>query len=189
VEKLASDIVADVLTVVTNANFGAAAIIKAAALFDSDDLATLKVACKLWPEGGRGLILDSAYDASLLKDAAFKSAMNAASDSAIKEGRLFPRVFGFSYTESPTIPANGENLVGFAVFQSAVLVAFAPVPPVQEVRNAGTTYQLVVDPMSGVALEYRTFGNNVLDTATHLVESSFGWAKGNGNAIKRITSA
>lgn len=188
-DKLASDIVADVLSVITAANYGAAAITKAAALFDSDDLAVLKLACKLWPEAGRGLILDSAYDAALLKDAAFKHALNAASDSAIKEGRLFPRVFGFNYTENPTIPANGENLVGFAVFASAILVAFAPVPPVAEVRNAGTTYQLVVDPQSGASLEYRTFGNVVLDSATHTIESSFGWAKGNGNALKRIVSA
>jgi hypothetical protein len=46
-----------------------------------------------------------------------------------------------------------------------------------------------VDPQSGAALEYRTFGNNVLDTATHTIECSFGWAKGNGNALKRIVSA
>jgi hypothetical protein len=76
----------------------------------------------------------------LLKDVSFKHALNAASDSAIKEGRLFPRVFGFDYAEYPTIPANAENLVGFAVFKSAILAAFAPVPPLEEVRRAGTEY-------------------------------------------------
>ena len=188
-EKLASDIVADVLSVITAANYGAAAKTEGANAFDSDDIADMKLACKLWPEGGRSLFLDSAYDANLLKDPAFKSALNAASDSAIKEGKLFPRVMGFDYVESPTIPANGENLVGFAAFASAILVAFAPVPPVAEVRNAGVTYQMVVDPTSGAMFEYRTFGNVVLDSATHTIESSFGWAKGNGNALKRITSA
>lgn len=188
-EKLASDMVADVLSVITAANYGTAAIVKPASAWGSDDLADLKLACKLWPEPGRGLMLDSAIDAELLKDAAFKSALNAASDSAIKEGRLFPRVFGFEYMENPTIPSNSENLIGFAVFRSAILVATAPVPPVEEVRNAGTQYQVVTDPVSGVTFEYRTFGNNVTDAATHVIEVNYGFAKGNGNALKRITTA
>lgn len=188
-DKLASDLVADVLSVITVANFGAAAKTTPAAAFDSDDIADLVTSCKLWPEMGRSLILDTAYHVNCLKDPAFKSALNAASDAAIKNGKLFPNVFGFNYLENPTIPSNSENLVGFAVFQSAVLFATAPVPPVQEVRNAGTTYSIITDPNSGVAFEYRTFGNNVTDVATHVIEVSFGWAKGNGNALKRITSA
>ncbi len=187
-EKLASDIVTDVLGIVTAANFGAAAKIEPAAAFDSDDVIDLKLACKTWPEMGRGLILDSAYDANLLKDVSFKHALNAASDSAIKEGRLFPRVIGFDYTEINTLPANGENLVGFAVFRSAILFAQAPVPPVQEVRNAGTQYQIVTDPITGISFEYRQFGDNTLDTGKHFIEASYGFAKGNANALKRITS-
>ena len=189
VDKLASDLVADVLSVITVANFGASAKISPAASFDSDDIADLVTACKLWPEMGRGLVLDTAYHVNCLKDPAFKSALAAASDLAIKEGRLFPRVMGFNYAENPTVPTNSENLVGFAVFQSAILVATAPVPPVQEVRNSGTTYSVVTDPTSGVAFEYRAFGDNTLDTAVNVVEVSYGWAKGNGNALKRITSA
>lgn len=187
-EKLALDIHNDILSVVTAANYGAAAITKAAAAFNSDDLADLKVACKTWPETGRSLILDSAYDGSLLKDVGFKFALNAASDSAVKEGRLYPRVYGYDYIEIPTIPTNGQNLVGFAVFQSAILVATAPVPPVEEVRNSGTTYEVVTDPQTGMSFEYRTFGNNVTDTGTHTIECSYGYAKGNGNALKRIVS-
>lgn len=188
-DKLASDFVADVLSVVTAANFGAAAKTTPAAAFDSDDIADLVGSCKLWPEMGRGLIVDSLYHVNCLKDPAFKSALNAASDAAIKNGKLFPNVFGFNYTESPTIQANGENLVGFAVYQSAILVATAPVPPAQAVRNSGTSYSIITDPNSGVSFEYRTFGNNVTDVETNVIEVSFGWAKGNGNALKRIVSA
>jgi len=188
-EKLAFDIWQDILSIITAANYGAAAITKVSALFSSDDLADLKLACKAWPEMGRGLILDSAYDANLLKDPSFKHALNAASDSAIKEGRLYPRVMGFDYTENPNIPANGENLVGFAVFKYAILVAFAPVPPVEEVRNAGTVWELITDPATGISLEYRRFGDNVKDLATNVIESSYGFAKGLGTGLKRITSA
>ena len=188
-EKLAFDIWQDILSVVTAANFGAAAKTETADAFDSDDIADLKVACKAWPMEGRGLILDSAYDANLLKDPSFKYALNAASDSAIKEGRLYPRVMGFDYVENPNIPSNSENLVGFAFWKYAILVAFAPVPPVEEVRRSGTTWELITDPDSGVSLEYRTFGNNVLDKATYTIESSYGYAKGLETGLKRIVSA
>jgi hypothetical protein len=188
-EKLAFDIWQDILSVITVANFGAAAITKAAAQFDSDQIALLKLACKKWPEGGRGLVLDSAYDANLLQDPSFKFALNAASDLAIKEGRLFPRVMGFDYTENPNIPANGINLVGFAVWKYAILVAFAPVPPVEEVRRAGTVWEMITDPATGITLEYRQFGTNTTDVATNVIESSYGYAAGLKTALKMIVSA
>ncbi len=187
-DKLASDIFTDVLGIVTLANFGAAAVVSSAGAFDSVEMANLKLACKLWPDMGRSVILDSDYDAALMKDSVFVTNLNAG-DGVIREGKIGKRAYGFDYYDIPTIPPNGENLVGFAVFQSAILVATAPVPPVQEVRNSGTSYSLVVDPQTGIAFEYRTFGNNTLDTAVHIIECNYGFAKGNGNALKRVTSA
>jgi hypothetical protein len=96
---------------------------------------------------------------------------------------------GFDFYEIPTLPDNGENLVGFAVSPSAIFVATAPITPVEEVRNAGTSYFMAVDPASGVALSYRAFGNSQLDNAVHIIECSYGYALGNANALKRITSA
>lgn len=185
-EKLASDIVAHILSIVTAAKFGAAVKTEDADTFDSDDVIDIKLACKLWPDNGRVLLLDSAYDANLLKDPAFKAAYAAASDRAVKEGKLFPRVFGFDYSEYPTIPENGENLVGFAAFKSAIGVAFAPVPPIEEVRAAGTTYQIYTDPTSGAVLEYRTFGDNQMDTGSHFIESSYGFERLLAGALKRV---
>jgi ATP-dependent protease ClpP protease subunit len=192
-EKLAFDIFQDVLSVISVANFGAAAIVKAANQIDSDQIALLKLACKAWPAEGRGLMVDSAVDANLLQDPSFKFALNAASDLAIKEGRLFPRVMGFDYAENPNLsnlPNPGiANLLGFAVWKYAILVGFAPVPPVEEVRNAGTVWEMVIDPPTGVTLEYRRFGTNVTDTASNIIESSYGFAKGLGTALKAIVSA
>jgi ATP-dependent protease ClpP protease subunit len=189
-EKLASDIVSHVLGIVVNANYGAPAVTRAFNAFASDDLADLVGACKTWPYEGRSLFLDTQYHVSLLKDSSFKAAYAANSDVAIKEGKLFPKVYGFDYIENPTIATSGsENLGGFAVFQSAILFATAPVPPIQEVRNAGTQYEIIVEPSSGIALEYRSFGNNVTDSAIHLGELSYGFAKGNANALKRIVTA
>lgn len=186
IDRLADRVLAHVLGIITVANYGAAVVAEPPAAFDSNDLADLKLACKLWPSGGRSLFLDSAYDANLLKDNAFKSALNAASDSAIKEGRLYPRVYGFDYIENPTIPDNSEKLAGFALFKSAILFATAPVPPLEEVRAAGVSYEVFTHPLSGLSFEYRTFGDAVTDTASHFIELNYGFAKGNGNALKRI---
>lgn len=188
-DGLASSVVNHVLSVVTAANYGAAAKTEPAGAFDSDDLIDIKLACKLWPDMGRSLFLDSAYDANLLKDTSFKHALNAASDSAIKEGRLYPRVLGFDYIENPTIPDNGENLVGFAAHAAAILVATAPVPPVEEVRRAGCSYEVFTHPLTGITFEFRTFGDTTLDSATQVIELNYGFAVGNANALKRITSA
>ncbi len=187
IEQLANLIMTQLLGIITVANYPGTlwAAPRAVTAIDATDLADAKLACKLWPQSGRTLFLGSEYDATLLKDVRFTNAFAAASDLAIKEGRLNPRVFGFDYNENPTIPANGENLGGFAVFKSAILVGFAPVPPVEEVRNAGTQYEIITEPTSGISLEFRSFGDNVTDSAKYIVESSFGAGVGNPTALKR----
>jgi hypothetical protein len=185
-DKLASDIIADILSIVTEANYGPAALVKSGELFNSDDLVSLKLLCKLWPENMRSLILDSDYDASLIKDPTFKSAYQAAFDSVKTEGQLFPRVMGFDYIENPNVPNNGENLKGMAVHKSAILVAFAPIIPISEVQNSGTEYETFLEPKTGITLSYRSFGDSVMDRAVHLVETSYGYAKANPDGIKRI---
>jgi hypothetical protein len=151
-------------------------------------LADLKVACKKWPSVGRGLMIDSAYDGNLIKDPTFKSAYQIALDSVKAQGKLMPEMYGFDYMENPNIPQNGIKLFGLAFWKYAILVAFAPVPPVEEVRRAGTNWELYTDADSEVSLEYRTYGSNSADTATHIIESNYGFAPGLLTAIKPIVS-
>ena len=193
-EKLAYDIFQDVLSVVTVANYptllaAGNKIVRAYDQFSSDDLADLKVACKKWPSAGRGLMLDSAYDGNLIKDPSFKNAYAQAFAQMKVDGKLTPELYGFGYAENPNIPQNGINLYGMAFFKYAILVAFAPVPPVEEVRRAGTTWELYTDADSEVSLEYRTYGSNSADAATHVIESNYGYAPGLKTAIKPIVSA
>ena len=192
-EKLAFDIFQDVLGVITVANFPALlaagnVITKSYDQFSSDDLADLKVACKKWPSVGRGLMIDSAYDGNLIKDPTFKSAYQIALDSVKAQGKLMPEMYGFDYMENPNIPQNGIKLFGLAFWKFAILVAFAPVPPVEEVRRAGTNWELYTAADSEVSLEYRTYGSNSADTATHIIESNYGFAPGLLTAIKPIVS-
>lgn len=186
-EKLAYDIVTDVLGVVTAANYGAAGYTGPAATMLYTDVVDLSVACKTWPQAGRRLFVSAEIDGSLRKDAALRD--NSAFSANVAQDAVIPKLAGFDYIVNPNIPSNSENLIGFAAFMSAILVATAPVPPREEVRNNGTTYELVVDPQTGIAFEYRTMGDSVTDKAIHVIECSYGFAKGNGNALKRIVSA
>ena len=54
---------------------------------------------------------------------------------------------------------------------------------------ADKSYDLVMDPDTGVGFSYRHGGNDTLDRDYHVIEAAYGFAKGEGAALKRITSA
>lgn len=262
-EKLGYDIVQDVLSVVTAANFGPAAFTGASSGFDSDDVIdlgtyvnknaitsvtdgvttntsttvtsatafftdddigvtisgtnipasttivsvtntttvvisaaatgsgtgitfTLGRAPQPWPQVGRGLLINEDYNGALMKDTAVKAAYAQGSDTVIKDGVL-PRVLGFDYAHSPAIPGNSENLVGMAVYQSAILFAQAPIPPADPTNVVN--YQVVEDPETGIVIEYREWFDPSSDTLKRVIEANYGYAKGEQKALKRLVSA
>lgn len=192
-ETVAFQIWQDVLSVINVANFPALlaagnAVTKSYDQFSSDDLADLKYICRAWPTAGRGLIIDSQYDANLMKDPTFKAAYQASFDSVKTEGQLPEPLYGFQYRENPNIPQNNIKLKGFAFFKSAILVGFAPVPPSNEVRNSGTVYELLTDAPTGIFLEMRSFGNNDASASNYMFESNYGFGPGLKTAIKPIVS-
>jgi hypothetical protein len=187
-DKLASDVSADVLSLVTAARFGAAVHSGAATAFDSDDITDIATACTnaLWPAVGRSLILDTTFTGNLRKDDSIKSVMNSGSDATLREG-IIGRVSGFDVGEQPGFPANGENLKGIATLKYGILVASAPIAPSDEVRAQLSDYRVVTDE-SGLTLTYRAWGNADFDLAKRLVEFSYGAAEGDTNQIKRVTT-
>lgn len=188
-EQLGLDVVNNVLSAVLIAAFPGLAKSSPAGSFDSDDVADIKGVCDVanWPAGGRSLILNSAYDINLLKDAAIKSALNFGDNSPIREGRI-QRIMGFDYFPDSRVPTNSEALQGFAAYKSAMLVAFAPVDPTQEVRSQLTQYELVIEPTTQAQFEYRRWGDADLDVSKQVIESNFGKIAGEAAAIQRITS-
>lgn len=190
VDKLAYDVVMDVLSVVTNANYGAAGFVGASAGFDSNDVVDLRGVCNTakWPEMGRSLILNSEYDTALFKDSAIKSSEAFGGSEAIREGRI-PKIAGFDYYMSIAIPANAEQLVGMAVFKSAILFANAPITPTPDVLQNLSRYEAIVDPITGATMEFRQWGSADYDRSTQVVECNYGYSKGNGSALKRLTIA
>jgi ATP-dependent protease ClpP protease subunit len=190
VEQLGVDVVNDVLSLVTLATYGAAVKTELASAFDSEDVIDLKGVADLanWPASGRSLMLNSGYDVNLLKDASIKGALNFGDSAPIREGRI-QRIVGFDYFPDSRIPANGENLQGFIAFKSALLVGFSPITPTNEVRQQLTRYEVVVEPTTGVTLEYRAWGDPDKDTTKETVETNYGRVAGEAAALKRITSA
>ena len=190
-QKLAEDVVADILSLVTAANFGVAGFTGAANTFDSDETADLQGACDVanWPKAGRSLILSSAFMTNLRKDDTIKASPGQAiTEAALKEGAV-ERLNGFDLRPTNLIPANGENLAGLAAYMSAILVGFSPIEPAAEVRAQMSDYRSVTDPTSGLTLEYRAWGTPGSDTVYRVIEANYGYAKGEAAAIKRIVTA
>lgn len=188
--KLAEDVLADILSIVTATNFGAAVFTGAASTFDTDDVADIRTALNTakWPKVGRSLILDSAYDGALVKDDPLLHAEKSGSPEQLRTGTVRPFMGFEGYFDTNLIPANGEHLVGMAVYKSAILTAFSPIEPAADVRANMIDYRSVVDPASGIALEYRQWGDPNSDTSKRVIEVNYGYALGEAAAIKRIVS-
>ena len=187
-QNLAEQILADVLGLVTAANFAEQVGPYAANAFFVDDLQDIDTKCDEleWDKNLRGLILNHAYDGNLLKDNSFHQDAYGAND-AIKTATL-PNVRGFDIASTRYIPDNGENLVGMAVHPSAILLGFAPVPP-QRMKNV-EAYQTIEDPDgSGLTLEYKEIYDADLKILHRYIECNYGRAFAEKNGIVRIVSA
>ena len=193
-ENLAYQVEQDIMSVITASNFPDDGYVGAG--MDADNVVDLRVAANSlttdgrptpWPQSGRGLVVNPTYDGLLLKDNVFKQAYSIGTDQVIRTGQL-PNVFGFDYAMSPAVPDNGENLVGFATYMSAILVAFSPIEPPASVRQQMVDYRIVTDPATGISFEYRQWGSPDFDTDKRVIECNYGFAKGEAKALLPIRS-
>lgn len=186
-EQLAEDVIADIFSNITQATYGAAVVANATQGFDSDSVIAVRQACNdaMWPQSGRGLIVNDALDGLLLGDGAIKNAMAFGGSEAIRKGEI-PSILGFDYAVAPVFPNNGENLVAVACLPYALLTAFAPIPPPPSARMVMTDYRQVTDD-HGLTLEYREWGQPGMDSDYRTIEVNYGAAKGDAAQLKRIT--
>jgi len=189
-DKLVYDVMADILSVVTAANYpGSTIAASASTAFDENDVADLAQKCMedFWPAGGRGLVLNPAFWYAVVRRPIIIEVDEHGATTGQREGD-FSRLLGFDAYGSAGVPVNGaEKIAGFAALPSAILVASAPIPPAPAVRAVMQDYRQLSDE-SGIALEYRMFGDADTDTAYQVVEFNYGYAKGEGAALKRITT-
>lgn len=186
--QLCKKIFQDVLSVVTNANYGAAAYADAAGTFDSDDVVDIKDACDDadMPMAPRSLLLSNAYYNALLKDTGIKGSDAYGGAEAIREGRI-PNLAGFNLYQSNLIPGNSENLVGLAAHPSAIAIAMRYLMP-QEGHKYNRAERFT-DPELGAVLGLRDWYDEDSGTRKRVLESVYGYVAGITSGIKRITSA
>lgn len=188
-QDLALAVWLDIMSAITNANYGAAAHTGLAANFDSDDVIDLGQACTAakWRKFGRNLILDDAFYGNLLKDTAIKNASAYGGSEGIRKG-MIPSLGSFDgIYEAPALPANGENLGGFAVLPDALLVAMRYLAP--QSGHAYSAARPLTDPDTGMTLGVREWYDNDTGTSRVVIEANYGYAVGNAEGIKRIVTA
>jgi hypothetical protein len=178
----------DILSVVTNANYGAAAVTSSAVNFDAADIVDVKEVCDQagMPENPRSLILTSTYWNQLLKENVVSMIEHAGAPARTGEPR---QLFGFRPYSSNVIPANSENLVGFAAYPSAILLAMRYLQPVTGDSPSGLNARAVTDPETRITLGYRQWYDYDKGTQVNVLECFYGFAVGEAAALKRIVSA
>ena len=183
---LAKTVMQDVFGEVTNANFGAASFTGAASTFDEDDVADVAEDCDSadWAQNNRYLVLSPSYIAALRKSGAIKDT-SGFGYNAIQNGEI-PMLHGFKVIRSNAIPANGENLVGFATDGNGIASAFRYLAP-QEGHKYNRAEALVGE--GGITLGFRDWYSEDSGVRKSLVECVYGYETGISTGIKRLVSA
>jgi hypothetical protein len=179
-----------VLSVVTNANYGAAALTSTAANFDRADLSTVSIALNAneVPKAGRFLLIDEDYVDELATDSNVTDGSAFGNYEAIQNGRV-PRIHGFDVMGSFFIPANAENLVGVAGNADGIVCASRTIPISDQGRQQGVTQFVQTHPESGLSFTFRRSYDAQLAKTTWALDWLGGVAVGNSSAIERIVSA
>ena len=182
---LAKTVLQDIWSEITNANFGAAASVGLAANFDEDDVADVAESCDSADWGDdRYLVLSPAYIAALRKVGAIKDT-SGYGYNAIQNGDI-PMLHGFKVIMSNAIPANGENLTGFATDGNGIAAAFRYLAP-QQGHKYNRAEALVGE--GGITLGLRDWYSEDSGVRKNVIETVYAYETGIGTGVKRITSA
>jgi hypothetical protein len=176
----------DLLALITNANYSNKTT-KAVGVFDADVVADIAGALttRKVSQKHRALLLDPTYYTALSKDSSVHDLSAYGNSDAIKDGVL-SRVRGFNVHQYEAIPGNSENLKGFAVGKSSLVIAVRPVykPEIQHVAVENR-----IEPNTGLPFQFRFWydpsGGNTYMSAGFL----YGVSVGDANALQRIVSA
>jgi len=182
---LAKTVLQDIWSEITLANFGAAASVGLAANFDEDDVADVAESCDSADWGDdRYLVLSPAYIAALRKVGAIKDT-SGYGYNAIQNGDI-PMLHGFKVIMSNAIPANGENLTGFATDGNGIAAAFRYLAP-QQGHKYNRAEALVGE--GGITLGLRDWYSEDSGVRKNVIETVYAYETGIGTGVKRITSA
>lgn len=182
---LAKTVLQDIWSEITAANFGAAVFTGAASTFDEDDVADIADSCDdADMPADRYLVLSNAYITALRKAGAIKDT-SGYGYNAIMSGNV-PMLHGFKIVPTNILPANAENLVGFATDGSGIAAAFRYLAPAN-----GHKYD-VAEPVvgeGGITLGLRKWYSEDYGNDRTVLECVYGYETGIAAGIKRLVSA
>ncbi|MCH7228787.1 hypothetical protein [Haloferula sp. A504] len=185
-QQLAQDVLLDIFTEITAANYGAPGISALAATsFDYKKVLSLRESCgnAKMPPNPRALVLDAGYYTNLLADDVVAKSFNLNLNApAVTEG-LVKRLAGFALHETTILPADhAEKLVGFAAHSSAMAVAMRYLQPVADYQQAGA----VTDPQTGMTFGYLRFTDTRANKVFVTLECLYGFVAAKTDALKRV---
>lgn len=186
-QRLAEDVLTDILSLVTEANYGTEVWDGAAEDFDYKAVLAIRQKCseENLPKSPRQLMLDAGHYTALLADDVVAKSFNLSlSGTGVVEAEI-KRIAGFNTYESNVIPANGEDLVGFASHPSAIAIAMRYLQPVStKYDEAGA----VTDPETGLTFGYLRYSDPMSNKVYITIECLYGFAVGKPTALKRLIS-
>jgi hypothetical protein len=139
------------------------------------------------PGMGRFMLLNPDYYGSLSMDLTMLQVMLGKGSEAVESGKL-PRVHGFDVSEFVDLPANGQNLVGFAGTRTSLALA-TRIPDDPGEGESNVRISTVTDEQTGISLQVREYYNSTLATFNRSYTLMYGVAKGQADALQRIVSA
>ena len=187
-QQLAIDVMSDIFTSITAANFGTPAIPAISAEdFGYKTIIKIREACAAakMPQDSRALVLDNSYFSALLADdIVAKSFITPLAQQGVVEAKV-NRIAGFNVYETGCVPDNGENLVGFAAHPSSLAIAMRYLTPIANYDEAGA----VTDPVTGLTFGYLRYTDTKSNKVYITLEALYGFKVVRPAGLQRIVSA
>lgn len=187
-QQLAIDVMSDIFTSITAANFGTPAIPAISAEdFGYKTIIKIREACAAakMPQDSRALVLDNSYFSALLADdIVAKSFITPLAQQGVVEAKV-NRIAGFNVFETGCVPDNGENLVGFAAHPSSLAIAMRYLTPIANYDEAGA----VTDPATGLTFGYLRYTDTKSNKVYITLEALYGFKVVRPAGLQRIVSA
>ena len=187
-QQLAIDVMSDIFTSITAANFGTPAIPAISAEdFGYKTIIKIREACAAakMPQDSRALVLDNSYFSALLADdIVAKSFISPLAQQGVVEAKV-NRIAGFNVFETGCVPDNGENLVGFAAHPSSLAIAMRYLTPIANYDEAGA----VTDPVTGLTFGYLRYTDTKSNKVYITLEALYGFKVVRPAGLQRIVSA
>lgn len=186
-QQLAQDVMADIFSAITAANYGAPAVpAMAAEDFNYRTIIKIREACAAakMPQDSRAMILDNSFFSSLLADdIVAKSYITPLAQSGVVEAKI-NRIAGFNLYETGCVPDNGEKLVGFAAHPSSLAIAMRYLTPIANYDEAGA----VTDPVTGLTFGYLRYTDTKSNKVYITLEALYGFKVVRPAGLQRIVS-